>query len=115
MEHRSSITTFAAALLTDAACYRDGSIEGMQNEMKKDKKTFRDILEETLKSERLTSTQAARKFIPGEDWEEILAYICRWQEAYGFAAVVRGASRWPEALLPWLASIAVRAIDDIGR
>ncbi len=115
MKYRSSITKFVKALLTDAATLRDEEIDRLERVMQEEGREFRDVLLETLASERRTCLRKAQEAIPAEDWEEIIDYICRHYCAYGHTAVAPNAVRTPVLLLPWLASIAVCGLDDIGR
>jgi|GEM_PF-4404765 len=113
MKYRSSVIIFTNALLAEAARYEGLSIRdfnlGIQGE-----ETFNSHLAEFLSNERLESIRSAQKMIPASDWDEIIDYLCRYQDAYGYTlANERG--RPPMALLPWLASIATSALDDIGR
>lgn len=115
MKYRSSVLIFAKALLTDAACKQDGIIEDVKRAMEFEKKSFRDVLLEQLESKKYECTSLACKAIPKDDWNDIIDYVSRHHDAYGFRAVSYGNYRTPSLLLPWLASVAISALDDIGR
>ncbi len=116
MRYRSSVSTFAKALLTEAACSEDQGIDCLESVVKERDEKIRDVLTDVLLGRSSGGyLQKAKAAIPEEDWEEIIDYICRFYEAYGFKTVAFGNYGRPLALLPWLASVAVCALEDIGR
>lgn len=115
MKYRSSVTTFAKALLSEAALYNKESIEYIQRRMAANETSFAEALESVLGNEEYKLIQAAKQSIPEDDWKEIVAYLHRFYNAYGFQLVMPGRRGPLYAFLPWLASIAVCALDDIGR
>ena len=114
MRYRSSVSAFVRAVLCDAAAQKSDYISALKNEMSQHT-DFRDILDKYLPGPGGAFLSEARAMIPEEDWDEILAYICRFHEAYGFQPPICSRQREAYLFLPWVAAVAVCALDDIGR
>ena len=114
MKYRSSVSIFAKALVDEATYYRGKTIKELEEDMTSREKTFEEVLQEILVMQEMEATRAAKVAIPEEDWDEIIAYICRYHSAYGFASAM-SYRRGDRLLLPWLASVCIRMLDDIGR
>ena len=115
MMYRSSVATFAKALSTEAAAGHATEIRWLTSHMKEKGISFRAALSETLLEGDLAYMKAAKAAIPDTDWEEIMGYLERYHEAYGFQAVANAKGGVIFYLVPWVASVAVCALDDIGR
>jgi hypothetical protein len=114
MKYRSSVTTFAKAALSEAAQWEGTAIAAFEQGRVTESLTFRDALGNFLASEERTFTKEAKKAIPEADWSEILDFISRYHDANGFRPTFHP---WQSqrVLMPWLAAVAVCALDDIGR
>jgi len=115
MMYRSSVTTFAKAVSTEAAAGHNAEIRWLTSQMNEKGLGFRAALEEALLGNDLAYMKAAKAAIPDTDWEEIMGYLERYHEAYGFQAVANAKGGVIFYLVPWVASVAVCALDDIGR
>jgi len=115
MQYKSSVTIFVKALLCDIGKHMGLEIRQIDRQMKDDGLGFRQALEELLAAGETSFLKSARVAIPDHDWDEIIDYICRYHAAYGYQSVAIAGGGRIYLFLPWVASIAVCAIDDIGR
>ena len=115
MQYRSSVTIFVKALLCDIGQYQGPEIRQLARDMKENNLEFRQALEKQLADGESSFLKRARVAIPDHDWDEIIEYICRYHAAYGYQPVAIAGGARMYLFLPWVASIAVCAIDDIGR
>jgi hypothetical protein len=115
MKHRSSVTTFAKALLSQAAIGVELEIPQIGTKRLPVGESFESLLDQVLEQRQDTLIKMAKAAIPPDDWTEIKGYIIRHYNAYGFSIVQPGSPHHARLFLTWLALVAVCALDDIGR
>jgi hypothetical protein len=114
MKYRSSVTTFAKALLCEAATNQGPEIVPFDRYIQENGLSFRQGFEKWLGEKEHLFLAAAKSAMPENDWTEIIDYICRYHTAYNYRLPLAVRNR-VYFLLPWLAAIAVCALDDMGR
>lgn len=114
MKYRSSVTIFAKAMLSEAAVFQHDAIRDFRQNLENQSLSFDKGISEFLEKEERKYIKPAKAMIPEDDWKEILDYIARYHAAYGFHPVSGGDSEQYK-LVPWLAAVAICALDDIGR
>ena len=112
--YRSSVLSFAKAMLCEAGCTHGEEVRMIKRRLSEEK-TFQEEMETQIAQCRAGYLEAARIAMPPEDWGEILRYIVRYYSAYGFRAPALGGDGKVHLFLQWLAAVAVCALDDIGR
>jgi len=115
MKYRSSVVAFAKAVMCDAAQYRGDEIRQVMRGIDMDSASFKSVLEQALSAHDAAFVKAAKSIIPEGDWQEIIDYVCKYRDTYGFASPVPGMNKNALLLFPWVAAVAICALDDIGR
>jgi hypothetical protein len=115
MRYRSSVTTFAKALLCETACQPIELMEMFQAKSQSGAQLPGEALCALIAEADLKFVKAAQATIPGEDSKEILDYIDRYYSAYKTAHVLPVLGKRVAWIFPWMAEVAICALDDIGR